>query len=427
MKTLRALFLAVACLLSWGLSSPAAPDFGQMVREFSANRHALAQDLSSRLNLPLPPEAEAFFQAAATGPWESVSNAFAAIKSPDARPEAGSPGIPPLQNELWAPIQETWGAWEDWKDWKEDASLLADFYEPILSAMPEGSIYLGGTDPGRFVITAVNALKTPSSVFCLTQNGLADNSYLAHLRAVYGDRIWLPTKEDSQATFNHYVDDVKAGRILAGADIKIENGCISVQGVGGVMQINSLLSRLIFDRNKNEHPFFVEESYVIDWMYPYLEPHGLILKLQPEPLKELSPESIDRDTQFWAEQEKTLMAAPGFADNYAARKTFSKLRCAIAGVYDYRKLYPEAEAAYRQASRLCPTAPETHFRLAQMLANQQRLDDAIRVLEEFIAANPTDGADTGKEFLTRLMKTKQQNETGSEPVKPSSGSPAFEE
>jgi hypothetical protein len=34
---------------------------------------------------------------------------------------------------------------------------------------------------------------------------------------------------------------------------------------------------MIFDRNK-EHTIFVEESYVLPWMYPHLEPHGLILK-----------------------------------------------------------------------------------------------------------------------------------------------------
>ena len=423
MRPVRAQIAVLGCLLTLALSAAAGPDFGPTVRDFAANRHQLVQDLATRLTLPLPPEVESFFQAAEAGDWPAASNQLAQLKSQD----PCQPAIAPLMNELWAPIHETWGLYDVWAGLKEDSELMSMFTEPILASMPAGSIYFGGTDPGRFAVTAVNALKEAPPVFCLTQNGLADNSYLAHLRAVYGDRIWLPTKEDSQAAFNQYVDDVKAGRIPAGADIKIENGKVSVQGVAGVMMINSILARTIFDRNKDEHPFFVEESYVINWMYPHLEPHGLILKLHPEPLKELAPESIERDTQSWDELEKTLMSAPGFADNYAARKTFSKLRCAIAGVYDYRRLYPEAEAAYRQASRLCPTAPETHFRLAQMLANQQRLDDAIRVLEDYIAANPTEGADTAKEYLSSLMKAKQQSKTGNISVQPFSGSTAFEE
>ena len=413
--------IAIASLCLFALGANAAPDFGQMVKDFSARRHALAQDLSTRLNLPLPPEAEAFFQAAATGPWDAVSNAIAAL-----RPQSAQTTHSGLVNELWAPIHEAWGAWEVWHGWQENSELLALFYEPVMASMPAGSIYFGGTDSGRFVITAANELRDPPPVLCLTQNALADNTYMAHLRAVCGDRIWLPSEQDMNASFKQFVDDVKAGRILAGADIKIEDGRVRVQGVGGVMQINALLARMIFDRNKDTHPLFIEESYVLAWMAPYLEPHGPILKLNPEPLETLPRESIDRDTQFWAEQEKTLMATPGFAENYAARKSFSKLRAAIAGVYEYRKLYPEAEAAYRQASRLCPTAPETHLRLAQMLADQQRRDDAIRVLEDFIAADPAEGADSAKEFRSNLRKAKQPNETDKEQTPRFSGSPAIE-
>ena len=111
----------------------------------------------------------------------------------------------------------------------------------------------------------------------------------------------MPAPEDSNAAFKQYVDDVKEGRIPAGADVKIEDGKVSVQGVGGVMQINGILARMIFDHNKDAHSFFVEESYVLPWMYPYLEPFGLILKLHAEPVPELAPETIARYRQFWNE------------------------------------------------------------------------------------------------------------------------------
>ena len=35
-----------------------------------------------------------------------------------------------------------------------------------------------------------------------------------------------------------------------------------------------------------------------------------------------------------------------------ARKSFSKLRCSIANLFEARKLYKEAELAYRQAIEL---------------------------------------------------------------------------
>ena len=405
MKTIRTQMAVLGCFLTLALSAPAAPDFGQTVRDFSANRHKLIQDLAARLNLPLPPEAETFFQAALAGDWSAVSNQLARMKAQ----EPCQARQPALMNELWAPIHETWGLYEVWTGLKEDSELMAMFTGPILDSMPAGSIYFGGTDAGRFAITAANALRDPPPVFCLTQNALADNAYLAYLRATCGDRIWLPSPEESNAAFKQYVNDVKEGRIQAGADIKIEDGKVSVQGVAGVMQINGLLSRLIFDHNKAAHPFFVEESYVVPWMYPYLEPAGLILKLNAEPLPELPPETIARDRQFWDETEARLTALPGFAGNNDARKIFSKLRTAGAGVYDYRRMYSEAEAAFRQALRLYPLSPEANFRLAQMLVNCQRRDEAIQVVEEFLAASPTEGADAAKEFLRQLKKTPKQN------------------
>ena len=406
MKTFRAPVLAFACFLMPLLAGAAGPDFSQTVRDFSADRYKLIQELSSRLNLPLPPETEAFFQAALAGDWTAASNRFAELKSDD----ACQTRRPALTNELWAPVHETWGLYEVWAGLQKDSELLAAFTGPILDSLPAGSIYFGGTDAGRFAVTAVNALKDPPPAFCLTQNGLADNTYMAYLRATCGDRIWLPTQEDSNSAFKQYVDDVKEGRIPAGADIKIEDGKVSVHGVAGVMQINGLLARLIFDRNKDQHPFFVEESFVLSWMYPHLEPHGLILKLNPEPLAALPPETVAADQRFWAETEAKLMAMPGFAGNAVARKMFSKLRAAGAGVYEFRKLDAEAEAAFRQAIRLCPISPEANFRLADMLATRQRSKEAVQVLEDYLSANPSpDQASRAKEYLQQLKNALKQN------------------
>ncbi len=37
-------------------------------------------------------------------------------------------------------------------------------------------------------------------------------------------------------------------------------------------------------------------------MYPYLSPHGLIFKLNRQPLLELTPEMINEDHAFWSKQ-----------------------------------------------------------------------------------------------------------------------------
>jgi len=138
---------------------------------------------------------------------------------------------------------------------------------------------------------------------------------------------------------------------------------------------------MIFDHNNEKHPCFVEESYVIAWMYPYLEPHGLILKLNKKRLPALDPKVVNDDARFWDALTKKLLADPRFSENIEACKTYSKLRSAIGGLYVYRHMDDKAEAAFKQALELCSVSPEANFRLAQLYQESGRFDDAIAVLD----------------------------------------------
>ena len=289
--------------------------------------------------------------------------------------------------------------------------------------MTEGAIFYGGTDPGRFVPTyMIYSADVRPDVYLITQNALADNTFMNITRALYGDTIYIPSLEDSNEAFRRYVDDVNAGRIQAGADIKIENGKVSVQGVGGVMTINGILAELIFKENKAKHDFYVEESYVIGWMYPYLTPHGLILKLNRDPLPGLDPELVKNDHAFWGWYTKWLLGQSTFTRDICARKSFSKLRSAIAGIYDYRRMYDEAEYAFRQSIALYPLSPEANFRLAQMYMNMQRFEDAESLIRDFAKQDPAN--ESAKGFLGQIENTRRmgnrrqeierrQQETGS--------------
>ncbi len=285
-------------------------------------------------------------------------------------------------------MHETFGIWEVWENWKRDSQLLGLFHEPVLSSMPGDSLYFGGTDYGRFVITTVNAVKQPSPVFCVTQNALADINYANHLRAFYGDRIWLPGPEDCTRAFQLYVQEVQSGKRAASNDIKIRNGRVSVEGVAGVMEINGLICRMIFDKNKDRHAFFVEESYVIPWMNPYLEPHGLIMKLNREPIARFTGEIVARDSAYWQDMVGKLESHPGFATNPEAQKAFSKLRTSIAGLYAYRRLVPQAEAAFRQALRLYPASPEANYRLSKLYQEHGKAGEAVKVMEAYVKICP---------------------------------------
>jgi tetratricopeptide (TPR) repeat protein len=247
--------------------------------------------------------------------------------------------------------------------------------------------------------------KVRPDVYLITQNALADNTYMSVMRDLYGDTIWIPSQQDSNFAFQKYVEDVQAGRIPPGADVQFENGRVSVQGVQGVMMINGILCRMIFEANKQKHAFYVEESYVIPWMYPYLTPNGLIMKLNSDPLPSLSPEIAKNDRDFWDWYAKRLLDNPKFLRDVVARKTFSKLRGAIAGIYAFRRMYPEAEYAFKQAIDLYPLSPEANFRLADVFMQQRRFSDAGKLIEKFLYEDP--GNSKVRDFLNQIRETEK--------------------
>jgi hypothetical protein len=187
------------------------------------------------------------------------------------------------------------------------------------------------------------------------------------------------------------------------------------------MSINGLLAKIIFDRNPGRE-FYIEESFALDWMYPYLEPHGLIMKLNRRPLPELSGETVRRDHEYWSSRaggmiggwltaetpvesvaafvEKTWLRKDltdftgdrRFVQTTSASRSFSKWRCSIAGVYAWRaehaagaadreRMAREADFAFRQAWALRPDSPEAVYRYVGFLKNQKRLADARLVVE----------------------------------------------
>ena len=293
-------------------------------------------------------------------------------------------------------------------------------YQP----MDKDAVLYGGTDPGRFVPTYMifcesrvppkdrfrNKDFDRSDVYIITQNALADTTYMCYIRDHYDftrpkddsflqrllgrdhtyppDPIYIPSLEDNTEAFQQYVHDVNTGLIPPSADVKIENGRVTVQGAGGVMQINGILAKWIFDKNKDKHSFYVEESYVIPWMYPFLRPAGVIMKLEKDPLpppeqnQALWADIVARDKAYWDKLTADFLARDEFRRSSDAKKSFSKMRSAIAGIYDFRNMIPQAEYAFKQSLQLCPESPEVNFRLATLYMRLHRYSEA----EDLLAA-----------------------------------------
>jgi len=276
--------------------------------------------------------------------------------------------------------------------------------------MTDNAIFFGGTDPGRFVPTyMIYSAEVRPDVFLITQNALADNTYMSTMRDLYGNDIWIPTPDDSAKAFQIYVDEVKAGKRQANAALTIDNGRVQVSGALGVMEINGILCDMIFNKNKARHDFYVEESYVIRWMYPYLSPHGLIMKINDDKIN-LTPELIQNDMDFWDWYARRLVSDPAFRRDLPAQKSFSKLRSAIAGLYSNTGKRAIGEEAYREARILYPLSPEAGFRMLQeVLLPEGRYVEAEDVLNYFVTKDPNnEKAIQFHDFVSKIISTQEK-------------------
>ena len=396
-----------------------------------------------------------FFAGAERGDWLTVSNTFEDLRQHAGQYEHSGKTDERLRGPRWQAIMEIWGTFYFFGAGDEQYSTA--YANDIIASIPPGSIYFGGTDPGRFLITGMEKSQVNADpFFLLTQNALADGTYLAYLRGMYGGKIYTPTDEDSQKCFQDYTEDLtrrqQNHQLKPGEDFKRDSsGQVQISGHIAVMEINGLLAKLIFDQNSNRE-FYVEESFPLDWMYPYLEPHGLIMKINRQPLSEMSDEIVQRDNDYWTKHIAPMVGDwldtdtsveavaafakkiyvkkdfngfkgdPRFVRSSDAQKMFSKERNSIAGLYAWRaqhatdaaekqRMNDAADFAFRQAWALCPYSPEAVFRYVNLLIGQKRFADALLVAETTAQMPSMQGKDGGQiralvEQLAKFQKAK---------------------
>ncbi|MCR5413915.1 MAG: DUF2723 domain-containing protein [Kiritimatiellae bacterium] len=283
---------------------------------------------------------------------------------------------------------------------EEDEEPLPDPEWP--PAMEDHAIFFGGTDPGRFVPTyMIYAANYRPDVYLITQNALADETYMQVERDLYGDEIWIPASEDNAQAFSDFV-----GRLTEQEKkefgVSEENGRVQVTGALSVMKINERLTEMMFEKNSPRHAFYVEESYPIPWMYDFLVPHGLIMKISPaKTVPGQWPDLARRDREFWDWYTRRLLDDPNYRRDFAAQKSFAKLRTAISGVEQdrlgsfrtdaavYKNLLVCAEQGLREGCLLAPISPESTLRYVQlkMMFSQMQTpegDAAANVCKELL-------------------------------------------
>jgi hypothetical protein len=406
------------------LKSFAAEKEAQEAKLVKADEKDFAKDFASSGAKIVRPDCQPFFAAAAKGDWQTVSNLWSEMERHSLGRTEATNGYP---HGMWLQTgKETYGAIEAFA--VGDGKYSKMFGDDIIQSIPNGSIYFGGTDPGRFIVTALQKSHADGNPFyTLTQNALADGTYLEYLRSMFGSRIYIPTSADQEKCFRDYVADAQArlkdNKLKPGENVEVDatSGRVAISGQAAVMQINGRLVKTIFDKEPGRE-FFIEESFPLDWMYPYLEPHGLIFKLNRQPLPELSDAIVQRDQDYWSQMIAPMIGGwlksdttvkevaafaekvfgrhdfsgftgdPRFVENSYSHKMFSKERSSIAGLYAWRAQHADtsgekermaraADLAFRQALALCPYDPQAVKAYTDYLKGRNRDSDAALVDE----------------------------------------------
>ncbi|HTV62634.1 MAG TPA: hypothetical protein VMH30_08710, partial [Verrucomicrobiae bacterium] len=238
------------------------PVVSAQVKSFVAEKEAQAGAAVRANGGKMPPEFKRFFAAAAQGDWLAVSNDFQNFRKRAPQYEHNGKTDLQLRGTAWQAVIEVWGTFDAMAGNEKYATLYAN---EIIGSIPPGSIYLGGTDPGRFLITGMEESQVNADpFFLLTQNALADNTYLDYVRSMYGNQLYIPTAEDSEKCFREYSTDAAARaknhQLKPGENVQVDpiSGRVQVSGQIAVMEINGMLAKIIFDQNSNRE-FYIEQ------------------------------------------------------------------------------------------------------------------------------------------------------------------------
>jgi tetratricopeptide (TPR) repeat protein len=363
------------------------------VIRFAQDRLRITHAMAERFKVSVAPDVERFFQAVAAGRWEELNADFEALKQRRENGNGEDLGV------LWGPILETLLIAECGHNWP--AQKLLDYGDATLGALRPGMVYVGGTDPGRGIPTLLNETSDAERHIVITQNALADGSYLQYVNFLYGDRMATPTPEESQSAFQDYIADAQKRlahdqqfpdepkQIRPGEDIRTVENRVQVSGQVAVMAINEYLLRAIMAKNP-DLSFALEESFPLKSTYPNAMPLGALMELGvPDVQNSFTRETAAQAVNYWRDTAQQVLSDAEAGADSTDRLTYAKMAAAQAALLADHQYSAEAEQAYRLAVQISPASPEAVYGLGQLLATTGRADEARQLVADFERAHPS--------------------------------------
>jgi len=374
------------------------------VAQFAGQRRDILERMARKLKQDVPDEVKRFFEAAEAGNWEELDSIFSALR--DKRKTLEGPEAQNLAR-LWSPILDTYGVAEQAHNWP--AQKLLDYGHAVLDSLRPGMVYIGGTDEGRWIPELLNDTSEGERHVIVTQNALADGTYLEFVRELYGERMNALTGADSQAAFQEYLADAQKRfhhdeqfpdepkQLRPGEEVQMKENRVQVSGQVAVMAINEKLLQALMRKNP-EVSFALQESFPLRETYGNAAPLGPIMELGVQDVQgTFTAERVAQSVDYWRGLAQQLAVDPEASGSPDTLKSYSKLAVGQANLFAERQFSAEAEQAYRLSSQIWPGNVESASGLSELLLRTGRADEARALMDDFERKFPDQKSEIEKE------------------------------
>jgi hypothetical protein len=304
----------------------------------------------------------------------------------------------PKLDPVWSAVLDAYGVAEQVHEWP--AQKLLDYGNAILDSLRPGMVYVGGTDYGRWIPTLLNETSGRDPHIIVTQNALADGRYVEYMNTLYGDRFAALTEADSQRAFSEYVTDAQRRlehdlqfpdepkQLRAGEEVTMVDGKVQVGGQIAVMSINENLLQALMAKNP-DLDFALQESSPLRGTYADALPLGPLMELGArDEQTAFTPEHAAQSLDHWRNRVEQAFSDPEAIHSEYALKSYSHDTVSAANLLAAHNFTAEAEEAYRLASQLWPSNPESVGGLADILVRDGRAPEARQLISDFAQRYP---------------------------------------
>ena len=412
------------------------PRADPLQKEFIKTKHAEARRLAQNDTNPIPAKVWAFFRAAERNDYESAVLIHDKLTESEYAPRPNRSGM----EKFWDDFKLEVGI-ADKESKLSHLSLVASMWDAenalrlfrnadpkwirrlgaeLIATVSTNGILFTGTDTAQVTVLCVNnSLPNKKPIGLIAINDLADGRYLEYLRQTCGGNFSIPTPQDSQNAFQEYMWEAQRRMEQLSKTNGSSAAASTILHKSPVNQINSHIARRFMEKNPGRE-FFVGDVLYLDWLLPFLEPCGPLLRVRGSPVENLDEDVVQKDRDYWRRlvgeligqwlEDKTpvpevcrfveatyqhkdlsrFKGAASFARDGKMRELLARLRASTATVYQYhsehavspgeqQKLRAEADFAFRQALALCPSAPQLAESYADFLIAVHRETDARAV------------------------------------------------